>query len=334
MKNRANVLLIILLFAFSSLSFVLAAGSSTGNSQNSPQDICESAGGTWSWSPDGCSVKTCANPTRLPGCTAPAVPVRSCDCGENKCWNGASCELATANNPSQVSCETPNTLRERIKCRFQNKAVARAESSIVIEEACRGQARAEECKQLYRQSKECYEIESAREKKRCFLEKSGVNINAGGTFRAAPDDTKRNYVVLLLYELQERIEEMEETGTLTSDEATDLVTQIVEIKKLILEGKPRSEIVPKIQQFKQDYRTATGAQQPTDYSCSSNSDCELRVFNYCCGAALEGINRCYNKNEPEQQALICTSGNPCPGFQGPPITSCGCVNSVCAGVNN
>ena len=158
-------------------------------------------------------------------------------------------------------CESKITVAERIKCRFNNKEILNQGRDYLpeaVEEACRGHARAEECKQLYRQSKECYEIDSAREKKRCFLEKSGVNINAGGTFRAAPDDSKRNYVVLLLYELQERIENMETVGTITSDEATDLVTQIVEIKKLIIEGKPRSEIIPKIQEFKQAYRTIVG----------------------------------------------------------------------------
>ncbi len=172
-------------------------------------------------------------------------------------------------NPVQVpttpstltTCENFGTTRDRIKCRFQNRAVAQAEASNITEEACRGHARGQACAALYRRSAKCYDISASREKKKCFLEEAGININAGGTFRAAPEDTKRNYVILLLYELQERIEKMQERGTLTADESASLVTKIVEIKKLILEDKPRSEIVPKMQNFKKEYKTTIGGAQ-------------------------------------------------------------------------
>ena len=87
-----------------------------------------------------------------------------------------------------------------------------------------------------------------------LIEKSGININRGGTFRAAPDESKRNYVILLLYNLQEKIEGMQENGNITTDQATSLVTKIVEIKKMILSGAKRSEIVPKMQEFKKEFR--------------------------------------------------------------------------------
>ncbi|MEK6847336.1 MAG: hypothetical protein AABY16_04160 [Nanoarchaeota archaeon] len=239
---------------------------------------------------------------------------------------------ATPPPPTITTCENFNTVRERVSCRFQNSVVARAESATVIEEACRGHARQAACTALYRRSSECYDVSSPREKKRCFLEKSGININAGGTFRAAPDTQKREYVVLLLYELQERIESMEERGALSADQAAHLVTKIVEIKKLILEDKPRSEIVPKIQQFKTDYRATTGrGSQPENYNCEANSDCELRTYNYCCGTALDGINRCYSKQEPEQQTPSCDSNTVCPILP-PAPTSCECIYSACTGV--
>lgn len=240
----------------------------------------------------------------------------------------------TQQTATVTTCETATTLRERIKCRFENRDVAGAERYSVVEEACRGHNKTESCIQLYQRSRACYDAASPVAKKRCFLEKSGININAGGTFRAAPDETKRNYVVLLLYELQERIEEMQEDGELTADEAADLVAKIVEMKKDILTGTPRAEIVPKIQQFKQAYRTAAGLTTPTAFACSSNTDCELRTFNYCCGALVEGINRCYHVNELVQQTPTCTSESPCPSFSGPAPTSCECINTVCTGVSN
>ncbi|MBS3081714.1 hypothetical protein J4416_02110 [Candidatus Pacearchaeota archaeon] len=154
------------------------------------------------------------------------------------------------------TCEDKADVRSRIKCRFENTVVAKREAVEFVEEACRdsqGEKR-EACNQLYKRSKACYNNSDAIAKKRCFLEKSGININRGGTFRAAPDESKRNYVILLLYNLQEKIEGMQENGNITTDQATSLVTKIVEIKKMILSGAKRSEIVPKMQEFKKEFR--------------------------------------------------------------------------------
>mgnify|MGYP001561686937 CR=1 FL=1 len=170
-----------------------------------------------------------------------------------------------SDSPAQIvvsgrtTCEDIEAIRERIKCRFQYKAVARAEAADVVEEACRGRAGAineDKCKALYERlkNKKCYDFEDPVAKKRCLLKESGININTGGTFRAAPNDVKRSYVVALLYELQERIEKLEANGEITVDESASLVAKIVEIKQMILDGKPRSEIVPKIQAFKAEFR--------------------------------------------------------------------------------
>ena len=161
---------------------------------------------------------------------------------------------------TRTTCESSDlaAVKDRIKCRFENKQAAANEAASVVEESCRGHAKTEECKQLYQKSRTCYDFANPVAKKRCFLEKSGVSINQGGTFRAAPSEVKKNYVILLLYNLQESIEKMQEQGTLTTEQAADLVTKIIEIKKDILNGKSRAEIVPKIQQFKQAYQTAVG----------------------------------------------------------------------------
>lgn len=163
-------------------------------------------------------------------------------------------------NAVATTCETYSNIESRIRCRFQNKAVAERESYNVVEEACRGHANAtiSACENLYKRSHACYDMTSPVAKKRCFLNESGININMGGTFRAAPAESKRNYVVLLLYDLQERIEHMQEEGQLTAEEATSLVSQIVEIKRMIISGQKRSDIVLKINEFKTEYRTVVG----------------------------------------------------------------------------
>lgn len=171
----------------------------------------------------------------------------------------AGSSTRTVNNtPSNVNqsatCEGLTSLRERIQCRIDNPSIAAMEAYNAIEEACRNNDRVEVCQELYERSEKCYYMNDSASKKRCFLIESGININAGGTFRAAPDDQKRNYVVLLLYELQERIEDAEKENKITSDQASDLIAQIVEIKKMILNKEPRASIVIKINKLKEDYR--------------------------------------------------------------------------------
>ncbi len=159
----------------------------------------------------------------------------------------------------RTTCEDVSNLKERIKCRMENKATISQTYS--VEEACRGRngtINEEKCSNLYKRLKEnkCYEIENAVAKKKCFLIQSGININQGGTFRAAPNEEKRSYVVTLLYELQEKIEKLQEEGKITMDESADLISQIVTLKQAILDGRPRSEIVPKLQEFRLSYNQA------------------------------------------------------------------------------
>lgn len=159
----------------------------------------------------------------------------------------------------RTTCEDIDTPRGRILCRITNKATL-TDSSSVVEEACRGRSgtiNEEKCKALYSRLKKsnCYELDSAVDKKKCFLKESGININQGETFRASPNEAKRSYVVTLLYELQEKIEKLQESGKITAEESASLVAKIVEIKQMILDGKARSEVVPKMQEFKNEYKS-------------------------------------------------------------------------------
>lgn len=167
---------------------------------------------------------------------------------------------------NSINCEDKETVRDRIKCRLENKAEVKRYAYEIIEEACKSgdESIKEKCQALYQRSSGCYNEDSSIERKRCFLEKSGININAGGVFRAAPQEAKRNYVILLLYELQERIEKMEENGKITSDEASSLIEKIVEVKKMILAGEPREDIVIKIQELKKEYRTLMASVKERD----------------------------------------------------------------------
>ncbi len=163
--------------------------------------------------------------------------------------------------PAQVSkaeaCENINTIKERILCRFKLSESERKyfnQKKNIIEEACRGSEKQDKCSQLYNRLAPCYKENGAVNAKKCMLRESGININQGGTFRAAPTEVKRNYVVAQLYNLQERIEALHKEGKITDEQATDLVNSIVEVKKMIINGSPRADIVPKMQEFKQKFK--------------------------------------------------------------------------------
>ncbi len=56
-----------------------------------PEGVCESDGGEWKEFSSGCADScSYARATSLLFCTQALTD--SCDCGEDKCWNGTACE--------------------------------------------------------------------------------------------------------------------------------------------------------------------------------------------------------------------------------------------------
>lgn len=248
-------------------TFVMGAGSSSGGNQR-PSSWSEERQANLCNTDSDCVIKKviscCSNdlcvhvnddiisPRASPCyCQSYTFPDdTSCVCKENSICGSST----TSNQGTAATCEDKATPKERIKCRFENKEIAVKEARTTVEEACRDSNKKEACQTLYKRSAQCYNETNPITKKKCLLKESGININAGGTFRAAPDETKRNYVILLLYDLQEKIEKKVDEGKITTEQAANLVTKIVEIKKLILSGAKRSEVAPKIKEFKVEYR--------------------------------------------------------------------------------
>lgn len=65
----------------------------------------------------------------------------------------------------------------------------------------------------------------------------------------------RHYMVLVLYNLQERVEKAVEKERLTVDEGAILVNKIVEIKRAILDGAAKTEIRTMLQELREIWRT-------------------------------------------------------------------------------
>ena len=232
-----------------------------------------------------------------------------------------------------AGCEDKTTVRERVKCRLQIGAGVNYNNTNQTHESCRNLATTskENCRRLYQEIKECYNKEG-REKDRCFKLKTGFATSAVSG-QGINKEAARKYLVTLLYELEERVEEKQAAGIITADQAADIITKIVEIKEKILQNVPGSEIRPLLQQLKQTWRQVFNI-TPTAYSCQSDNDCEIRVWSDCCGSTLWAINKCYHVAEPIQTVPTCPSNIPCSGIPAPSITNCECINSVCTGTRN
>ena len=135
-----------------------------------------------------------------------------------------------------LSCDNIDTLRERIQCRLENN-----EEGNGADESCKGLTRASRCQTLYNLADRCYLL-LGTEKDACFRQVIGFSSWTLRDEASKNKDSIREYVVLLLYDLQERAENAYDENKITSDEASDLINQIVETKRIILENGSKEQI--------------------------------------------------------------------------------------------
>jgi len=157
------------------------------------------------------------------------------------------------------NCEDVVNRTDRITCRLdyikENRRayVAPLDS---IPESCRNLSAEKKaaCRVFYQKSAACFEQEG-RAKNKCF--KRIANFVRAKLKDENPSERgakARDYIVLLLYDLQEKIEGAIESGKVTSEEGALAIDKIVAIKELILQGKSKDEIRPLLV----DLRTTIG----------------------------------------------------------------------------
>ena len=172
-------------------------------------------------------------------------------------------ELAQRIRAHLQDCEEKENRTERIECRLKIKRIAtrkivqawKEQNKDETPEACRNlnTNRKEECRKLHRAINNCFEKEG-REKDRCFKRVAGfINSNLNDE-RSNKSEKGRIYIVSLLEELQQKIEDKVESGRINDATGADLISQITDIKESVLNGDSREIIQPKIQKFKLDYR--------------------------------------------------------------------------------
>lgn len=129
-------------------------------------------------------------------------------------------------------CEENPNLQGRIQCRLLNPLQEES-----IPEPCRASADIVSCTRLYSESEDCYGL-SPSKKSTCFKTAAGFYQKE----MPASDIAARNYAILLLYELQERVEDRFKDKKIDSYKASKIIESIEKIKIALLNSKSRSEV--------------------------------------------------------------------------------------------
>ncbi len=221
-KLVAISFIFILVISLVTLSVVYALGSSTGG--DNPRNVNDAANETEdSNQTQNDSQKRMNNPNRM-----------------NK-----------LNITNTTDCEMSKNRRERIKCRLQY----RIENSNLTEESCRNVTDSQACRVLYNKVAACYYLNGVQ-KDQCFKRIAGFIKNKVSDEANSTNKTSiRNYIVFLLYDLQERAESAQQNGTITVDQAAEVIDLIVQIKQAVMTGQNKTQIRPMFQELKTKWRT-------------------------------------------------------------------------------
>ena len=160
------------------------------------------------------------------------------------------------------SCDSLEDRAHRISCRLKRYKDNPEENDTEVDyekrvpEACKSGRNPTACIALYKRvnNNGCYSLQG-KNKDRCF--KKTLDMKKAKIRDLPPQERKekaRDYLVLLLYEIQERIEKANENDKISDDDATEIIDLIVEIKQDILDNKTRSEILPKLKDLKEKIR--------------------------------------------------------------------------------
>src|SRR3989344_7693099 len=152
-------------------------------------------------------------------------------------------------------CDSIPQLKERILCRLKNNKEGIKEQvdyEKQVPEACRTLKNPTACIALYKkvQENKCYDLNGI-EKDKCFKDVVGIKKKLSEENYKA--NKARQYLILLLYDLEERVENAVEEAKITPNSGANVITLIIEAKQLILDNKPKSEIVSKLNELKEEW---------------------------------------------------------------------------------
>lgn len=153
----------------------------------------------------------------------------------------------------------------RIRCRLKHGDGYVATPG-EIPEACklRTEEKRGRCIAFYNAIQKCYNNKQGKEKDNCFRKASGLKKKFSEEAVEGRKDKARNYMVTLLYELEERVEKYNEKEKISEDKSAEIIAKIIEIKKSILEGENKESIRPELSELKQLWRASITRQIETE----------------------------------------------------------------------
>lgn len=166
-------------------------------------------------------------------------------------------EKALCMDKIKEECEQ-DELRDRIKCRFDNN---RFENFSESDETCEGLRNTGLCVALYVRSQNCFKSEEGEKRDRCFkmvaeFKEDQINKEINKSENKTQSREKlRLYMVLVLENLQKRIEKAVNNSKITSAQGAVLIEKLVEIKQAVLDGEDKPVLKSQIQELKNMWKT-------------------------------------------------------------------------------
>ncbi len=153
----------------------------------------------------------------------------------------------------------------RIRCRLKHGDGYIA-SPGEIPEACklRTEEKRGRCVAFYNAIQKCYDNKKGKDKDLCFRKASGLQKKISEENVEGRKEKARNYMMTLLYELEERVEKFNAKGKITEEKSAEIISKIIEIKKSILEGETKETIRPELEELKQLWRSSINKQTETE----------------------------------------------------------------------
>ncbi|MEK6922925.1 MAG: hypothetical protein AABX08_03955 [Nanoarchaeota archaeon] len=230
---KKNILKLLAIFMIVTLPFALAAGGGGGGSSRSKPSCTED---TWScseWGPckkDEIQTRTCTLTTDCPG-------VETAKPSEKESCTYVSQVL------SSLKCHNLNTLKERVTCRLglEENDLNRELKIAYLPEECRtitNKGEREECVLIYSRSQRCWALPIGSERTNCVNQILGITDikiqkESCANDNACLNSLRKNVyvsIILRLYDLEERAEDLQEQGKITKEQAADIISSIEEKK--------------------------------------------------------------------------------------------------------
>ena len=186
-----------------------------------------------------------------------AIPVYAIGGGEggrgDSDSNSDEDDTGTGEDQQEINCESFTARVDRIKCRISSEGEY-SEPAGILPEACRIVPDTAGCQGLYRSVEVCYRIQDGREKNRCFMRAAGFDKSRISDEDNEKDAKTRKYLVVLLYDLEEKAEKANQLGSLNDEQSALLIDKIISIKQDILSGASKENIRLQMQELRRIWR--------------------------------------------------------------------------------